>query len=134
MFTGIFMSKIKVKKKLDIYLTLVYNNSMVKERNLNDLIEGDGEMKYKITSKKTGEIKIDDIKYNVYDNKVKLTNWQILDREWIEEVADDNSGQLISVQPLTFWFPDTIKSGTDCVEIDNFITNLERAIKQELAG
>jgi len=39
MFTGIFMSKIKVKKKLDIYLTLVYNNSMVKERSLNGLIE-----------------------------------------------------------------------------------------------
>jgi len=92
------------------------------------LIEEDGEMRVEIRIKETG---MDDCPFQ---NLVEVFGFRKegLKLQDIIEIAEDNSGDLLWRKGFAvFSFPSE-KGGTDAVEVDNFIANLEEMIGQRI--
>lgn len=63
----------------------------------------------------------------LYDNYLRINKYKRqIDIDTLIDIADFNSGELYSEEPLIFYFPDTEKPSTDSAEIDNFILNIEQ--------
>ena len=76
-------------------------------------------MKIKITSEQQPTL--------LFNNYAVIKGYRsVVSKQELIDIADENSGYVQSVTPLTFLFPDTAKASTDCVEIASFILNIEQ--------